>query len=350
MSTWLKQLDALLDDKQSVVMVTQIKVNGSAPREAGARMLVTRESSYLSIGGGHLEYRAIELARKMLDQQCHQSVQQFSLGAALGQCCGGAVTLLFERIDRPCQWIKQSLGILSSHQSAILLTRVDADSPSHVVVKDANELPELSIVVQNHLQQRQDCTLQAIPDKKAGQGRYLCQNLRPLDFNILIFGAGHIGQALARIMSLQSCWISWVDTRDDPFDGVQADNIDSVSTDTPEAEVTLAPINSFFVIMTHDHALDLRLTEAVLQRDDFAYLGLIGSRSKRTRFEHRLREKGFTPDQLAAITCPVGIAGIDSRQPEAIALSVSAQLMQLHQEQRTSWIPLADDSDKVIAS
>ena len=349
MNRWLKLLDALLTDNQSVVVITQIKVTGSAPRETGAKMLVTSDSSYLSIGGGHLEYRAIELARNMLDEQCSQSVQQFSLGAALGQCCGGAVTLLFERFDGPQEWLGKAHDLLSCDQSVILLTRLDSDSPEHVVVSDLDQVPQLSNVVQNHLQQRQDCTLQAIPDKKAAQGRYLCQSLRPLDFNILIFGAGHIGQALVQMMSLQSCQITWVDTRDDPFGGVQADNVISVSTDTPEAEITLAPMNSYYVIMTHDHALDLRLTEAVLKREDFAYLGLVGSRSKRARFEHRLRDKGFSADQLTAISCPIGIAGIDSRQPAAIALSVSAQLMQLEQYRQSNLLPTVNDSDKVFA-
>lgn len=350
MSAWLKQLASLLADNQSVVMVTQIKVSGSAPRETGARMLVTSGSSYLSIGGGHLEYQAIELARNMLAERCSQSVQRFSLGAALGQCCGGAVTLLFERLDYQQDWIKQALELLSNDRSAVLLTALDGDYPAHVLVKTLHQVPvELSIVVQNHLRQQQDCTLQAIPDKKAEQGYYLCQNLRPLDFNILVFGAGHIGQVLVQMMSLQSCQITWVDTRDDPFGNMQADNVNSVSTDTPETEITLAPMKSYYVIMTHDHALDLRLTEAVLKRGDFTYLGLIGSRSKRARFEHRLRDKGYSVDQLAAMTCPIGIAGIDSRQPEAIALSVSAQLMQLEQQRQSHRMPTLNDSDKVFA-
>jgi xanthine dehydrogenase accessory factor len=190
---------------------------------------------------------------------------------------------------------------------------------------------QLKFLGHDLLQQNRGCTLQVLTDARGRKRRFLMDPVRPMDFDIYVFGAGHVGRALVQMLRLQSCRINWIETRDDQFPSEPDRRVQKLCTDTPEAEIAQAPENSFFVIMTHDHALDLRLTEAVLKRDDFAYLGLIGSRSKRLRFEHRLRDRGYKPYQLSRITCPIGIDDIRGKEPARVALAVTAQLVQIYE-------------------
>ena len=153
---------------------------------------------------------------------------------------------------------------------------------------------------------------------------------------LILFGAGHVGQAVVHLFKNMPWHITWVDTRDECIDEKSIANLpSSVSlciTDTPEAEIALAPLNSYFLVMTHDHHLDLELTEHILKRDDFCYFGVIGSGTKRKRFEHRLKSKGISQQQLTKMHCPIGISGIKSKQAYAIAVSVVAQLLQIAEQ------------------
>src|SRR6185369_976435 len=120
------------------------------------------------------------------------------------------------------------------------------------------------------------------------------------------------------------------DSRDAVFPETVADNIECIGTDAPEAEVAAAVAGTYFLVMTHSHALDERLTEAILTRNDFAYFGLIGSLSKRRQFEHRLEARGMPRQRFAAMTCPIGIAGVKGKEPGVIAVAVAAELLQIH--------------------
>jgi xanthine dehydrogenase accessory factor len=151
---------------------------------------------------------------------------------------------------------------------------------------------------------------------------------------VYLFGAGHVARALVRQLLPLGAAITWIDTRDDAFAGVDVDGLQTLVTDTPESEVADAPPGSYFVIMTHSHALDFALCEAVFKRRDFAYFGLIGSRSKRVSFTHRLLDRGLAHDRLDEMTCPIGIPGIVGKEPAAIALAVAAEIMQIHGTRR----------------
>jgi len=151
----------------------------------------------------------------------------------------------------------------------------------------------------------------------------------PPRFALQLHGAGHVGRAVARLLAGIPCTVDWVDGREDAFPpGPLPSHLRTVPTDTPEAEVDAAAPGSCFLVMTHSHALDERIVHAVLQREDFVFLGLIGSRSKRQRFEHRLRARGVPAARLARLVCPVGMPGIPGKEPEVIAVAVVAQLLQ----------------------
>jgi xanthine dehydrogenase accessory factor len=149
-------------------------------------------------------------------------------------------------------------------------------------------------------------------------------------FVLQLYGAGHVGRAIVRLLEGIDCRVSWIDERDSQFPpGPSAPHIQRVCVEPVEAEVALAPPGAFYLVLTHSHALDLGLTEAILRRGDFAYLGLIGSGTKRARFVHRFEERGIAPDVLARLTCPIGLPGIGGKEPAVIAVAVVAQLLAL---------------------
>ena len=256
-----------LEQRMPAIVVEIVEARGSAPRGAGTRMLVSAVQAIGTIGGGHLEWKALARARAMLAaRELAPRRERFPLGPALGQCCGGVVALEFAPLD----------------DSAI------ARWP---------ESPPL-MYLQMH-------------------------------------GAGHVGHAIATLLATLDVHCDWIDERDDAFPPTTAlgtpwpDSIRRHAVDGAEGEVADAPAGAFFLVLTHDHALDLRIAEAALRRDDAAFVGVIGSKSKRERFRHRLARRGMDEARVDRMQCPVGVPGITGKQPEIIALAVVAQLMQL---------------------
>ncbi|NTV12204.1 MAG: xanthine dehydrogenase accessory protein XdhC, partial [Zoogloea sp.] len=157
------------------------------------------------------------------------------------------------------------------------------------------------------------------------------QDIAEAAFPVMIFGAGHVGEALVQALLPLGARITWVDSREQHFpDGLPA-AVRCISTDQPEAEVADAPAGTFFLVMTHSHAQDFELCEHIFRRSDFAYFGLIGSRSKRASFSHRLVARGLEPSRLADLSCPIGVPGIRGKEPAVIALAVAAELMQVRE-------------------
>jgi len=147
--------------------------------------------------------------------------------------------------------------------------------------------------------------------------------------HLMLFGAGHVGAAIVRTLSGLPCRVSWVDGREDLFPAEVASNVTIEATDTPEALVAAAPLETSFLVMTHSHALDQRLAEAIMARAQVRWFGLIGSGTKRRQFEHRLRARGVDAERIAAMVCPIGLPGISGKAPALIAASVCAQLLML---------------------
>jgi xanthine dehydrogenase accessory factor len=149
-------------------------------------------------------------------------------------------------------------------------------------------------------------------------------------FTLQLYGAGHVGRAIATLLAGIDCRVQWIDERESEFptEPTRAPHIERVCVEPVQAEVALAPPGAFYLVLTHSHDLDLALTQAILARGDFAFFGLIGSATKRARFEHRLRERGFDQGLIDRITCPIGLSGIVGKEPEVIAVAVVAQLLQ----------------------
>ena len=251
------------------VLVEVAQARGSAPREAGTRMLVAQRQVVGTIGGGHLEWKATAQARELL--AAHEGswfepqLAHYPLGPALGQCCGGAVSLRFSLLN-----------------------------PEHT-----SHWPPA-----------------------------------PARFFLQIYGAGHVGRAIARLLADIDCAVDWIDEREEEFPaslgsaGNWPAHTRKIAVDAVEAEVRAAPPGAFYLVLTHQHELDWRITEQVLLRGDSGYLGLIGSKTKRAKFFRRFEQRGFAPDTLRRITCPIGITGIAGKEPELIAIGVVAQLLQ----------------------
>ena len=225
-------------------------------------MIVTADTLCGTIGGGNLEFQACGIARDQLERGEENGLRRFPLGAGLGQCCGGLVNLMFEKLGPDSDWAS-----LARENDAI---------------------------------------------------------------ELYLFGAGHVGSALVRALQDLPIRINWIDTRDDMLPQALPAGVNAICSDTPEAEIDAAPEGSYFLVMTHDHALDQRLCEQILRRDDFAYFGLIGSRSKRRNFETRMQRRGIDSQRFTRMTCPIGIGGIRSKQPAQIAISVAAEILQVY--------------------
>ncbi|WP_322030687.1 xanthine dehydrogenase accessory protein XdhC [Paraburkholderia sp. J76] len=152
--------------------------------------------------------------------------------------------------------------------------------------------------------------------------------------HIVLFGAGHVGHALVTLLGMLPCVVQWVDERDELFPDEVPANVQVEATDTPAAIVDEAPAGAYFLVMTHNHALDFELTERIMRRRDFAWFGLIGSKTKRVKFERRLMERGVDARRMDEMTCPIGVTGIVDKAPSSIAVAVAAQLMQMRVAQR----------------
>ncbi|RSZ47481.1 MULTISPECIES: xanthine dehydrogenase accessory protein XdhC [unclassified Variovorax] len=266
MSGAVDQLLARLRHEDGVLVRVE-STQGSAPREAGTWMAVWPDALTATIGGGQLEFQATKEAREMLGgtREPFDGIQRYPLGPSLGQCCGGVMFLSYQRITA-------------------------ADAPA----------------------------LQ----------RELVAQLKP----VALFGGGHVGAALARLLAALPFSVRWIDSRDGVFPDELPAQIDTEHSEPVQDAVAALMPGSRVLIMSFSHAEDLDIVIACLkrlrERNDLPYVGLIGSKTKWATFSHRLEARGFTADELARITCPIGVPGITGKEPEVIAVAVAAQLLQ----------------------
>ncbi len=337
---WAFQLKDLMLKYERVVMVTVAQTKGSTPRETGARLFVTPQGIVGTIGGGNLEFKACKIAQDMLSglNKQRSTINHFSLAAGLGMCCGGVVEVIFEVIDsNDLNWLFAWVERHDDKNQSVLVTVLKGDSVNKLLV---NKISDLDFTLTNN-RQIIDFIDNEYHSFRAGFKFELIkindtvcyiETLSQQKKHLYLFGAGHVGQAIIKQMSDLPWQITWVDTRDDCLAAISLTNksthVNLCITESPEAEIAQAKIDSYFLVMTHDHALDLVLCEHILKRDDYCYFGLIGSKTKRQRFEHRLMAKGYEQQQLNKMICPIGITGINSKQASLIAVSVVAQLVQ----------------------
>ena len=254
MNNWTEAIHQCTRQGEPFVLVTVLGAQGSTPRDNGAKMVITREHSYGTVGGGHLEYQAMSTAAELLREGVEQQrLTHYPLGPRLGQCCGGHATLLLE-----C-------------------------------------FPGTAV-------------------------------------NIMLFGAGHVGQSLAAILQHLPCHLQWVDTRDNQHPAGLPSNVIPVVSDSPDAEVATMRDNSYYIIMTHNHQLDFEILESVLKRGDARYVGLIGSTTKWERFKRRFRHKGYDDIFFQPVRCPIGLSGVPGKLPIEVAVSVAAEIIGIMHE------------------
>ena len=317
MTEWLPALATRLARGEACVLVTVAHTVGSTPRESGATLLVDTRSSLGSIGGGQLEWLAISAARALLEVGGPPRLMRLALGPSLGQCCGGIVWLVLERIapDSAADWQARADAVAAGRG---LQRQLATDEPA-----SRWKLLDPAQATRSTAHLLTDGTRWELTHLVAGA-----------DFPVILFGAGHVGEAVVRALAPLGARITWVDTRDDIFPPQLPPGVHAVCTDSPEAEVRAAPPGSYFLVMTHSHPLDFALCEAIFARRDFAWLGLIGSASKRSNFTRQLVIRGLDPDRLADLSCPIGIPGIEGKHPAVIALAVAAQLQQVREARR----------------
>ena len=321
MNEWIQQLADLTAAGEPVVRVTLAGVRGSTPREAGARMLVTASETIGTIGGGQLEYQCTRRAVERLDGDAVTVLERFPLGASMGQCCGGAVEVLFEPLlDGMPAWLRSLAGLHGQREAAVLVTRLNADSSDRLVVTSSDVFgsagPAVIASARNQLQNR----------GAALEGELFFEPVIPSDFNIAVFGAGHVGSAVVGLLATLDCNVRWIDRRRHIFRRVP-NNVHPIESTEPALEVAALSPGSHVLVMTHSHAIDFDVCCRALRRDDLAYVGLIGSAVKRRRFLKRFREQGLVDNEISRLTCPIGVDGVSGKKPAEIAVAATAELL-----------------------
>jgi xanthine dehydrogenase accessory factor len=265
---WMKAISRLRSERRPGVLVTVMSVRGHAPREAGAKMVVSSDAVWATVGGGNLEAVAIERSRAMIAAGLTEpEVLEVALSDKAPyqhgvQCCGGEVRLLLEPL--------------------------------------------------------------------------------PVVPAVAIFGVGHVGLELARILARHDIELHLIDSRPDQLVADRLRVVDDAVANVhvhhvpvlPELVVGELPSGTHVLVMTHDHAEDAALCDAAIRRDDLATIGLIGSSAKWTRFQRKLAEDGNTEEAIARITTPIGLTALTGKEPATIAVSVAAWLLQLFTAER----------------
>lgn len=303
MSRWVADLRNHLRDHPSVVRVAVLKARGSTPREAGAVMLVTPAAIEGTIGGGELEWRAERLARSMFQpDQGPLQIERWPLGPELGQCCGGSVTLWFERFEQ------SDLPFLTE-----LAKRLEHGEQGWLLSRDRGGQVERQWTLQ--------CPVE-------GAGESLVEALGQADPSVWVFGAGHVGRALVGLLETLPFSVSVIDNRASALQALPEGRFAQRLSDDPAAMVDQAPPGAALLIMTHSHEIDYAICRAALQRSDLGWVGLIGSETKATCFRLRLSRDGVDDARIATLVSPIGVDGVRSKLPAVIAVAVAAQLLQ----------------------
>lgn len=320
---WWTDFVAWQVDALPMVLVTVVRAEGSTPREVGATMLFRLNLQQQwqqsdTIGGGHLEFQAIDIAKAMLreTETCVRRIERFNLSARLGQCCGGVMWLLFEKIS-PALIASDLSHCLQAWRAGQRIWR----TVSH---------QHASIWQTMDINKEQVC-FEFQPQPASSNQWQFDQQIQPYAMQVLICGAGHVGEAIVRCLLPIGVSVKWIDPRDDIFPSDLLEQVQCLTTDTLDVEIEHFDRSGAILILTHDHQLDLQLCFAALKPapNPFAYVGMIGSKSKRAIFEKRMLTRGYTSEALQRLVCPIGIEGISSKQPATIAVAVVAQLLQV---------------------
>ncbi|MCB5160682.1 xanthine dehydrogenase accessory protein XdhC [Marinomonas algarum] len=262
---WITALADVEKAGQAWVMATVIGAQGSSPRDAASKMIITESHTFDTIGGGQLEFAVCQKGRAMLNagnKNAAYQLENFPLAAKTNQCCGGTVTILMEYFPEPAA-------------------------------------------------------------------------------KITLFGMGHVASTLIQVLGNMKAKITWVDSRvnlvhQQRENEVLPSNVTLACYESMLEHIDIMLPNEIALIMTHDHSLDYQLTEALLDRKDCRFIGLIGSKTKALRFKRRLVSASFSQAEIDSVHCPVGISEVEGKQPFEIAISIAAQIIQLTQADTTT--------------
>ncbi|MDA7425210.1 xanthine dehydrogenase accessory protein XdhC [Thalassococcus lentus] len=303
MSFDLQELQAAVKAHDRVARVVVADVRGSTPREVGAAMLVWEGGQSGTIGGGQLEFEAAE---KALHQE---GLSRHALGPDLGQCCGGAVTLLTEVFEAEH---------LSDLEGQAVIARGPGDKP---------------LAVQRIIDRGR-----ARGERPAAQliGEWFVEPVSQPSRDIWIWGAGHVGRALVSVLCpLSDITLTWVDTSAERFPDDVPENVRVLPAAHPQRLAVHAPANAEHLILTYSHEIDFALCHALLGHG-FGFCGLIGSDTKWVRFRKRLSALGHSEAQISRICCPIGQKGL-GKHPQAIAIGVAARLLEKQMGDKSEW-------------
>jgi xanthine dehydrogenase accessory factor len=330
----LADIGAAVAREGRAVLVLVAEARGSAPREAGAAMLITGGGTLGTVGGGAVEHRAVEIARNMLSGAAEPRAEvEFPLGPALDQCCGGRMRLAFvlltshdlQRLQcsregsdgRPLP--QQGEG-REGRRPRNGWGAADRDTPRDI--GDALHLP------------RQDGGRRGGRPRDGWWSSVLVlwpggpEFREPApDRQAIVYGAGHVGRALVGALAPLPIRLVWADARAGACAGAPT-GVEAHETPLPEAVAEAAEPDAMHVVLTHSHALDLEIVTAIMSRD-FGFCGLIGSATKRALFRRKLAERGIARGAIDRLTCPIGLPGLRDKRPAVIAASVAAQLVQV---------------------
>ena len=303
-----RRLVEAIEAEGSAALVTLARVEGSSPREAGTRMVVRPSGGFHgTVGGGALEFAALEAANEALRRGRGPARRRsLALGPELGQCCGGRVEWRIETFDKRDLNDLSPLAIAEvGGASATLSARLEPDGRVQRTLGSGVSERRLARLAEESWTEPLGLLVRAV----------------------YLFGAGHVGRALALALAPLPFAVRWIDPRRDAFPTHAPVNVTLIHAPEPPAELVSAPDSALVVVMTHSHALDLEIVAEALRVERFGYVGLIGSAKKRARFLSQMRAAGRTEVQLARLVCPIGVPGLESKDPAVIAASTAAQLL-----------------------
>jgi xanthine dehydrogenase accessory factor len=306
-------IERFIAEHGAAALVTLVEARGSSPREAGARMVVRADGGFSgTIGGGTLEWAALAEAQALLAHPKAAAVRRFkkSLGPDLGQCCGGQVSVLIERFDATDRAAVAPLA--AAERSGTLVT---------VATNDGGRPLRRPLAAGEDIGAMPDADYARLPD-----GRVV-ERFGSAATSLYLFGAGHVGRSLVLALAPLPFVVTWIDPRPGAFPEHIPANAACFTDTEPVRFIARAPADAFIAVMTHSHALDLDLVAAALKADRFAYVGLIGSATKRARFAGAMAKLGISRDAIDRLVCPIGLTEIRDKAPAAIAAATAAQLL-----------------------
>lgn len=303
------QVWALINDSlkagNACALISVVATKGSTPREVGARIVANVKGGFQgTIGGGNLEHNCIHFALNMLgDDAQNFHLEKHLLGPDMGQCCGGAVTVLIEKFNPKMQ--SQVQNFADAEAKGKFLARVLLADNAITREFTDGDTEQLGLTGTNQI------------IEEFGQP----------NLPIYLFGAGHVGRALMLNLAVLPFDVTWVDSRKSEFPSAVPANFKKIYLDKPHEILATAPSEAQIIILTHDHDVDFDIAFTALAMNRFDYVGMIGSKTKKARFKSRFKAAGLDKPLADKLNTPLGIAGISSKKPSAIAISIVAEIL-----------------------